>query len=70
MSTCFSTSLTQRQDVSHRNSRSYRSTQPDVPFRNKPPFRDPYYVDELERLGYTTLGVKIKAIGVWDTVGE
>lgn len=59
-----------RQDVSYRNSKTYRSPQPDVPFRNKPPFRDPSYLKELERLDYTRLDVNIKAIAVWDTVGK
>lgn len=58
------------QDFNHRYQRSWRSPQPDVPFRRKPPFADPYYVEEMQRLGYTTLGVRIKAVGVFDTVGS
>ncbi|KAB8356667.1 hypothetical protein FH972_024244 [Carpinus fangiana] len=57
-------------DWAHRNTRSYRSPQPDLPFRNKPSMRDPMYVKRLEEKRLTTLGVRIRAIAVWDTVGS
>jgi len=41
-----------------------------MPFPGKPPFRDPLYVRMLRQKGLTRLGVRIKAIGVFDTVGE
>lgn len=48
----------------------YRPYYRDVPFPNKPPFRDPEYIRQLEARGLTTLDVPIRAIGVWDTVGS
>ncbi|EOD43853.1 putative peptidoglycan binding domain containing protein [Neofusicoccum parvum UCRNP2] len=58
------------EDVQHRRDRNYRDRNPDIPFSNKPNPSDPAYRHELEARGLTTLGVKIKAIGVWDTVGS
>ncbi|KAI9712259.1 MAG: hypothetical protein M1828_001702 [Chrysothrix sp. TS-e1954] len=57
-------------DYANRYKRHYRSPLPDTPFPEKPSFRDPIYVRELERRRLTTLGVRIRAIGVWDTVGS
>lgn len=57
-------------DFSHRHERGYRSPMRDVPFPNKPSARSPEYGRELERRKLTTLGVRIKAIGVFDTVGS
>ncbi|KAG8626227.1 hypothetical protein KVT40_005172 [Elsinoe batatas] len=56
-------------DVMNRRNPDYQPTQPNKPFRNKPSAEDPRYKSELRRRGYTTLGVSVKAIGVWDTVG-
>ncbi|KAI9889680.1 MAG: hypothetical protein M1814_005081 [Vezdaea aestivalis] len=55
----------------YQNSRDpeYRDPFPDVPFPNKPNIRDPLYLDELVRRGLTRPGIKIKVVGVWDTVG-
>ena len=57
-------------DFKHRYERDYRSPSRDIPFRNKPSARSPEYVRELERRGLTTQNVRIKAVGVWDTVGS
>ena len=57
-------------DFARRHDRGYRSPQRDVPFPNKPSARDPRYAQELERRRLTTLGVRVKAIGVFDTVGS
>ncbi|KAL0265059.1 hypothetical protein SLS55_001017 [Diplodia seriata] len=57
-------------DVQHRRDRSYKDRNPDIPFPNKPNASDPAYRHELEARGMTTLGVRVKAIGVWDTVGS
>lgn len=56
-------------DFARRHDRRYRSPLPDVPFPNKPSARNPDYARELARRRLTTLGVKVKAIGVFDTVG-
>ena len=58
------------EDYKHRKDPDYRPYYRDVPFPNKPPFRDPEYVRQLEARGLTTLNVPIRAIGVWDTVGS
>lgn len=58
------------EDVQHRRDPNYRPKNPDSPFPRKPSASDPHYADELERRGLTRLGVPIKAIGVWDTVGS
>ncbi|KAF2760967.1 hypothetical protein EJ05DRAFT_248065 [Pseudovirgaria hyperparasitica] len=58
------------QDVKNRRDPDYRPKYPDVPFPKKPSAADPTYARELERRGLTTLGVRIKAIAVWDTVGS
>lgn len=57
-------------DWAHRNTRNYRSSQPDIPFRDKPSMRDPMYIQTLQRKGLTRLGVRIRAVAVWDTVGS
>ena len=57
-------------DFSHRYERDYRSPIRDVPFPNKPSARSLEYGRELEHRRLTTLGVRIRAIGVWDTVGS
>lgn len=56
-------------DFAHRHDRSYRTPQPNIPFPNKPNAKRPEYARELARRRLTSLGVKIKAIGVFDTVG-
>ena len=57
-------------DFEHRHDPNYRPTHPDVPLRKKPSASNPAYAKELERLGFTRLGVPIRAVGVWDTVGS
>lgn len=58
------------EDVRHRRDKNYKDNNPDIPFPDKPNASNPAYRRELEVRGMTTLGVKIKAIGVWDTVGS
>ncbi|MCJ1285256.1 polynucleotide adenylyltransferase [Xylographa opegraphella] len=50
--------------------KEYVSPWPNLPFPKKPPFHDPHYTKELERLDMTRLRIPIKAVGVWDTVGS
>ncbi|KAI9698592.1 MAG: hypothetical protein M1820_007391 [Bogoriella megaspora] len=57
-------------DVLHARDRDYRPKHPDVPFEDKPSAADPEYREELERLRLATLDVKVKAIGVFETVGS
>lgn len=57
-------------DVQNRRNPDYKPVQPNKPFRNKPSAGDPRYKAELRRRGYTVLGVPIKVVGVWDTVGS
>ena len=56
-------------DFKHRHDPRYVGAQRDVPFKDKPSFEDPHYVEELQRRGLTRIRVPIKAVGVWDTVG-
>ncbi|KAF3941852.1 hypothetical protein ABW19_dt0205156 [Dactylella cylindrospora] len=56
-------------DYQHRYEKGYKSPQPDLPFSNKPSAADLRYLEELYRRGMTIPNVRIKAIGVWDTVG-
>ena len=57
-------------DVKHQHDKRYSPKNPDVPYPNKPNASDPRYTEELEGRGMTTRDVKIKVIGVWDTVGS
>ncbi|KAL8803792.1 MAG: hypothetical protein Q9200_006071 [Gallowayella weberi] len=57
-------------DFQHRRDPKYRPANPDIPFPRKPSASDPRYRETLEREGLTRLGVKIKVVGVWDTVGS
>lgn len=57
-------------DWEHRYDRNHDSRYPDTPFPNKPSAADPGYCQGLQELGLTRLGIKIKAIGVFDTVGS
>ncbi|KAF1983722.1 hypothetical protein K402DRAFT_337901 [Aulographum hederae CBS 113979] len=57
-------------DVRHRRDAHYRPKNPNIPFPNKPSASNPAYREELERRGLSTLGIHVKAIGVWDTVGS
>lgn len=45
------------------------SAEPDIPFPDKSRFRKENYASELHRRGLSRLGVHVKAIGVFDTVG-
>lgn len=56
-------------DWEHQLDPKYKSRWPDRPFPNKPSVTDPAYGQGLEQRGLTRLDVKIRAIGVWDTVG-
>ncbi|SMR45805.1 unnamed protein product [Zymoseptoria tritici ST99CH_1E4] len=56
-------------DVRNKHDENYRPKHPDVPFPNKPSALDSAYAKELQRRGLTRLGVRIKVVGVWDTVG-
>ncbi|KAL8903817.1 MAG: hypothetical protein Q9207_003677 [Kuettlingeria erythrocarpa] len=56
-------------DWEHQVDLKYESHWPDRPFPNKPRVTDPAYGTELENRGLTRLDIKIRAIGVWDTVG-
>lgn len=56
-------------DLQHQHDEDYKPKHPDVPFPNKPSALDPQYRYELQRRRLTTLGVDIKVIGCWDTVG-
>lgn len=58
------------EDVQHRRDPRYVPKNPNVPFSNKPSASSPRYATELERRGMTRRDIKIKAIGVWDTVGS
>ncbi|KAI5201138.1 hypothetical protein E4T39_05346 [Aureobasidium subglaciale] len=57
-------------DVQHRHDPDYKPKHPNKPFKNRPSAMDPRYGHELERRGLTRLGVPIKVVGVWDTVGS
>ncbi|CAL8578368.1 hypothetical protein XPA_004157 [Xanthoria parietina] len=56
-------------DFQHRRNPNYVPANPDIPFPRKPSASDPMYRETLEREGLTRLGINIKVIGVWDTVG-
>lgn len=56
-------------DVQHRHDEHYRPKHPDVPFPNKVELRGRAYGKELERRHLTRLGITIKVVGVFDTVG-
>ena len=58
------------EDVRNRRNPDYVPKNPDVPFPRKFSADDPRYASELERKGLTRLDIKIRAIGVWDTVGS
>ncbi|KAI9675688.1 MAG: hypothetical protein M1817_001055 [Caeruleum heppii] len=49
---------------------SYRPQEPDIPYKGKASISDPSYSRELEAAQLTRLGITIKAIAVWDTVGS
>jgi uncharacterized protein (DUF2235 family) len=57
-------------DFENRANPNYESPYPNDPFPNKPSAKDPRYKRELERRGLTRLGVPIKAVAVWETVGS
>lgn len=56
-------------DFQHRRDPDYRPANPDIPFRGKPSASDPRYRETMEREGLTRLNIRIKAVGVFDTVG-
>ncbi|KAL8861658.1 MAG: hypothetical protein Q9178_001859 [Gyalolechia marmorata] len=57
-------------DFQQRRNPNYRPANPDIPFPNKPSANDPRYRETLEREGLTRLGISVKVVGVWDTVGS
>ncbi|KAI9686900.1 MAG: hypothetical protein M1822_002653 [Bathelium mastoideum] len=57
-------------DVTHKTDPNYKPKHPDIPFPDKPSFDDPEYVDELASRRLTILGVKVKAVAVFETVGS
>ncbi|KAL9612305.1 MAG: hypothetical protein Q9167_003084 [Letrouitia subvulpina] len=57
-------------DFENRRTPGYHPANPDIPFPHKPSASDPRYREELARRGMTILGVNIKCVGVWDTVGS
>ncbi|KAL8726592.1 MAG: hypothetical protein Q9166_006627 [cf. Caloplaca sp. 2 TL-2023] len=57
-------------DFQHRRDPNYRPANPDIPFPRKPSASDLRYRETLEREGLTRLGVQVKVVGVWDTVGS
>lgn len=57
-------------DVQHRHDPNYVPKHPDLPYRDKPSAIEPEYSQELQRLRMTRLGVPVKVVGVWDTVGS
>ena len=57
-------------DFENRKNPNYQPANPDSPFRSKPSASDPRYEEELEKLDLTRLGIDIKVIGVFDTVGS
>ena len=57
-------------DFENRRTPGYKPANPDVPFKNKPSASDPRYGEELERRRMTRLGINIKCVGVFDTVGS
>lgn len=56
-------------DHQHRRDPDYRPANPDVPFPRKPSASDPRYRETMEREGLTRLNIRIKVVGVFDTVG-
>ncbi|QIW95166.1 hypothetical protein AMS68_000684 [Peltaster fructicola] len=56
-------------DIQHQHDEHYRPKHPDVPFHNKIDYTGRSYGRELERLHLTRLGINIKVVGVFDTVG-
>lgn len=57
-------------DVQHEHDPHYKPEHSTLPFKDKVSAADPLYRRELARRGMTRLGVPIKAIGVWETVGS
>jgi hypothetical protein len=56
-------------DVQHQHDERYVPKHPDIPFPDKLSALDPEYKEELVRRRLTRLGVMIKVVGVFDTVG-
>lgn len=57
-------------DFQHRRDPNYKPAYPDVPFPRKPSANDPRYRETMEREGLTRLGIKVKVVAVFDTVGS
>ena len=58
------------QDFENRWDSDYRPRYPNIPFPNKPSARNPIYQEQLDKRRLSRIGVPIKAIAVWDTVGS
>ena len=58
------------EDYVHRKDKYYRPKYPNIPFPRKPSIDNPAYKRELKARDMTELHIKIKAIGVWETVGS
>jgi uncharacterized protein (DUF2235 family) len=48
----------------------FKSQWPDRPYSNRPNVTDPSYAATLEGMKLTRLHVRVKAMGIWDTVGQ
>ncbi|KAI4132995.1 MAG: hypothetical protein LQ338_000463 [Usnochroma carphineum] len=57
-------------DFQHRRDPNYRPAKPNVPFPRKPSANDPRYREKMAQEGLTRLGIRIKVVGVFDTVGS
>ncbi|KAI4251938.1 MAG: hypothetical protein LQ352_004565 [Teloschistes flavicans] len=57
-------------DFQHRRDPNYQPANPNIPFPRKPSASDPAYAQTMEREGLTRLGIKVKVVAVFDTVGS
>ncbi|KAL8692106.1 MAG: hypothetical protein Q9218_002802 [Villophora microphyllina] len=57
-------------DFQHKRDPNYRPANPNIPFPGKPSASDPSYARTMERDGLTRLGIKVKVVAVFDTVGS
>lgn len=57
-------------DAQHQHEPDYRPKHPDLPFPDKPSVASPVYLRELVRRRLTIPDVRVRVVGVWDTVGS